>query len=270
MKVCRYLIGILAATLCFMGFAATFSGTMVGGTTSTRAIPRVLAIGASNTGGQGTTGNVRQFAWRKEFQDITGIGNYNMVGDYQTPPSSDEIADGYDLDNSGVGGETSAQIEARLLNDLQQYMSVHIAGDAVVIEAGKNDSNLNSAGDREGARDNIEDMIDIVQTFNPDIAVYVLLIEPVNEGAGTMLNADIVTYNALVSVMLETYQGSKSNLYYIDIYDAFISDTTSLCSSDWLNNCWQDHKHPNALGYQVMGRVIGNSFLDCSTESECN
>ncbi len=230
------------------------------------AVPKIMPVGDSNTEGLSSTGN-REFTYRKEMQIILGAGTYDIVGPRQRP-SSDPT---YDVDHDGIGGQNSTQIEARLLTDLTNYMSSYVAGDLVIIQAGTNDGKLDTVGERETARDNVEDMIDIAEAFNPSLDVYILAIWPTpiaNGSFGEMINSDVILYNDILKTMVVSRQVTKSNLYFVDIYKSIMEDTRGFCptSEDCL---YGDFYHPKYEGYQAAGQAIGYSILDCSSAVEC-
>lgn len=249
--------------------SVSVTGIMYQSTPEAGGQPRILTMGDSNTAGQGGFPE-RLCAYRCDLQDTVGVGVYDMVGDFQSP-SSDPT---YDVDNSGVGGETTAQIEARVADDLDTYLLPCVSGDVIVLNGGTNDGLLDTQGERDAARDNIEDMIDLVESFNTtngcNVKIIVATIIPVKTGSSIAL-ADVASYNEEVKTMVEGRQTTNSNLYISDVYTAFVSDTTGLCSGDYDNNCMYayDAEHANLTGYTVMGTVIGNAITNCAGETTC-
>jgi lysophospholipase L1-like esterase len=179
------------------------------------------------------------FGYRNHLQDLLGIGVYDFVGPF-TDPDSDAT---YDVDHAGVGGERTDQIESRVDSTLDTYMTNLESGSCVLIHAGTNDANQNYSGGATAWVANVEDMIDLIHAHDSSIDIYVALIIPSTDGT---INGRITTFNAALESMLETYQGTKANLYIVDMYARFTSNV------DWASEWMYDSLHPNDTGYSIM------------------
>lgn len=231
------------------------------------AVPKILTMGDSNTEGIEDYGN-REFAYRRELQVQLGVGNYDMVGSRQRP-SSDPV---YDVDHAGVGGNTSAQIEARLQGELDANMTDFVQGDTVIILAGTNDGKLDTTQEREDARDNVEDMIDIIEAFNSNIRILVCSIWPTpdaNEFFGEMIDSDVILYNGILQTMVEGHQATNSNLFFVDVHTTINENTRGLCPTR--DDClYGDFYHPNENGLKSGARAMADTIkLGCAATPEC-
>lgn len=242
------------------GAGINVSGVSMSGVDLCAAKKTVLTVGDSLTFG---TGSTNSWSYRKFLQILQSVA-FDFVGLYDDPASDPD----YSVLHSGIPGYNTASIEATLLPDSLVFFTDGAPGRSIIIiHAGTNDQ-LQTSGGREGARDNIEDMIDLIDVYNPGIDVYISLIAPA-EIAGTYLYADVVTFNGILKTMLDTYKVSKSNLYYADIHSAFINDTYSFCSGDWYANCMSNDSHPNDNGYETMANQY-NVCINNPSGVNCN
>lgn len=213
----------------------------------------VMPLGDSITLGEQDTPLV--FGYRDHLQDHLGIGSYDFVGTQKSPASNAT----YDVDHAGVSGETTASIEARVSTNLSNYFKSNGTGDIVLIHAGTNDSRL--ALSQTDAVANVEDMIDLINAYNSNISVYVAKIIRTKDDPTRDTWTD--TYNGLLETMLQTYQGSKSNLHIVDM-DAKFSENVN-----WKTDYMADTGHPNDTGYGLMADqwyacIINASATNCN------
>lgn len=242
---------------------ATINGaSFKGGTGGGSSEKKILPIGDSIT--KGVSGDTDSFGYRNHLQDALGIGVYNFVGGF-SDPSSDAT---YDVNHSGVGGNTSTQIESRLSTDLFNYFQgFNDPENKILIHAGTNDifsCSVCDAGERAAIVQNIEDMIDAIVNENSSINIYVALIIP---HTNATYDTDITNLNTDIATMVTAY--GKANLYYVDMNSAFKDDTFTLCGGNWASNCIADGVHPNDTGYQVMA-LQWASCIASSTNVNCN
>lgn len=244
-----------------VGECTEFGAVSLGGFTSEsqeielNLMPLGDSITYGNTGGDAD-------GYRFNLQALLGVGVYDFVGSIQQP-ASDET---YDVDGSGVGGNTSSQIEARTDGELDTYMSTTSDGGIVLLHGGTNDILLELS--EAAAVQNIIDIIDLIDAHNSNIDIYVALIIPRKDNDGW---AD--SYNTALNTALETKQGSKTNLVIVDMNTAFTADTFGNCSGDWEANCIDPEDitklHPNGAGYATMAKQW-NSCMSSSTNTNCN
>lgn len=208
--------------------------------------PVLIPLGDSITEGYLST---EYWGYRKKLQILQGV-SMRFEGAFTNNMSSEF----YSVYHSGVSGETTDEIEARVQGELDTFFPTLGKG-VFLIHAGTND--LAASGQEQIATDNVEDMIDLIDAHNSDIDIYVALIIPNRDSTR---NNRIITYNGLLLTMLQGY--SKSNLYIVDINSAFLNDTFGVCSGDWANNCMIDDTHPNDTGYEG---VIARQWYECLT-----
>ena len=246
-------------------FGFTFSGVTLSGQVVVEEGPYViLPFGASNTGGQGT--DDRRFAYRKSLQSTIGLANVELVGDFQNPPSDAT----YDVDHSGIGGQSTSQLEARLLTALQTYLSASATDQYVIIDHGLNDGGLDTDGERIAARDNLEDMIDIAYAFNPNLTIIVTTDGPVQTTETFPRAYDDVQnfHDNYVIPMLESKLASVPNLRICDTNEYRDTGADGQCGSDF-DSCMYDAAHPTLTGYQYSGEFIASCVTSCGSNSLC-
>lgn len=233
---------------CFNVSACELIGVSVGGTSinGDTGEDLLMPLGDSITLGSGNAGT--WYGYRDYLQDELGIGTYDFVGSYKSPSSSGT----YDVDHSGIGGDDSQRVINRLPAELIASLQNASISSKVLLMIGTNDYAAGLAPFPSTSVSNIENIISMIDTFNPNIEVYVALIIPTKTGASWP-----VTLNTSLKPMLETYQESKSNLYIVDMYSAFINDTFGLCAevtSTEDGNCFHplENLHPSLMGYKTM------------------
>jgi lysophospholipase L1-like esterase len=196
--------------------------------------------------------------YQNELQDILGIGEFDFIGSKKT----NNYFFPYDIDHEGNPGYRTSQIESLLDNYLITYMTTEIstAENIVLLHIGTND--ITSTIPTNEIVDNVEDIIDIINSFNSSISVYVALIIP-------RIGATHETYNTALNTMLENYQITKTNLYIVDMNSAFVNDTFNDCNSNWEENCMLDTLHPNILGQTTMAKQWA-ACMASPTATNCN
>lgn len=190
------------------------------------------------------------FGYRDHLQDLLGVGKYNFVGDFKEPSTSPT----YDTDHAGVPGQTTAQILARLPGILStNFVGPVPAGSIFLIHAGTNDIRL--GGSQSVAINNILTMINIINTYDPNITIYVALVTP--------YSSQMTSFNVALKSALITRQGTKSNLHYVDMEAAFRNIAN--CNPTYLI-CMNDGLHPDDVppdpGYPLMARTWYNCIMD--------
>lgn len=250
---------ILLLIFCPNTYAATMRANLTQAMVD-RDRPFLMPLGDSIARGS-VGGGVITLGFRGPLQDDYGRIQFDFVGTSREPSDQDPP---YDIDHSGVGGERSYEIEARTGTELTNHMTAAPAGSVVILGAGTND--ILQSESTTNARDNVEDIIDLINAFDPTISVYVFLITPLDSG----FDSTVTSYNALLKTMLDTYRVSKSNLYYIDMNSVFKNDTFGDCAGDWAANCiGSDNIHPTADGYASMAKQI-EKCLENERNTNCN
>jgi len=171
------------------------------------------------------------------LQDEVGINTYTFVGSYSLP-ASDTV---YQVKHSGVGGQRTDQILARLSDELDTWMPApNDKNSCVLLHAGTNDISAHIA--TATIVDHIEDIIDMIDTHDSNIKIIVALIIPRYDDH----DDETTDYNTALNTMLLTYQSLKSNLYIVDMNTAFKDNP------DWIVDYMYDIVHPKDTGYNIM------------------
>ena len=207
---------------------------------------RIMPLGDSITKG---TGESTLWSYRDHLQDLLGIGTYDFVGSYTDPDSNAT----YDVEHSGIGGNRTYAVEARVLAELQSYMpaGTNNSNSKVLLHIGTNDIDTDCNGCSDsvlfGMVQNVIDTINIIDTHDSLIDVYVATVIP---KWSTSSPTDWVRFNTRLVEQVALL--AKTNLYVVDMYDAFTD--TGNCSPNQ-NACLKNdvgEVHPNNQGYQVM------------------
>lgn len=202
---------------------------------------KILCIGDSITRGWS---DHPIFGYRDHLQDKLGIGEFKFVGTL-SDPSSDAT---YDVNHAGINSNRSDEIKDRVLEELETSMENTLEGSKVLLHTGSADIFLNYGSGTQTEKlesyvQNVHDIIDIIDTFNPDLEVYVALVIPSTD---TTAEPKIEEYNTLLKEMLLTYQGTKENLFIVDMHKKFTDH------SGWETGWLADGYHPNDAGYNAM------------------
>jgi lysophospholipase L1-like esterase len=195
--------------------------------------PKILCLGDSITRG---IGDAEDFGYRDHLQTNLNV-SHNIVGPYFDPHSDST----YEVDHAGKSGETTAQIEARTPALLNVFFAHVPYNSAILLHAGSND--VASSVPTNDIVNNIIDIVDLINTHDASIAVYVALIIPTNNTN----NTNTTIYNAALNIALLDYH--KDNLYIVDMNTAFKNN------DDWIVDYLNDTIHPNDAGYAVMAQT---------------
>jgi lysophospholipase L1-like esterase len=200
--------------------------------------PRTMALGDSVTQG---VGDSDVFGYRDHLDFLLGVGEAEFVGGRQHP-SSNKF---YDVDHEGVPGNLASQVEARIAAALDAHMPAPNPADSrVLLHIGIND--MQDRLPIGSVVDNVEDIVDLIDAHDPAINVYVALITPSTIAAD---DAVFTSYNNALQTRIQSMQGSKSNLFLVDMNAAFKQNPS------WATAYMDDEVHPNDAGYQVMADV---------------
>ena len=198
-------------------------------------LPKIMPVGDSITLG---FGDPNLFGYRDHLLSLLGLGAYALVGTYQSPVS-DPV---FDVDHEGVGANRTDQVKARIAAALSVQMpKPNPPGSRILLHIGTNDmKQLISVSTAVG---NVTNTINIINNYDPSIAIHVALIIPSQTAS---VDSVITNYNSALAAQLAAMQASKSNLYTVDMNAAFKQDP------NWSADYFVDNFHPNDVGYQVM------------------
>jgi lysophospholipase L1-like esterase len=205
--------------------------------------PRVMAIGDSITRGSGDSDI---FGYRDHLDFLLGVGDHEFVGSIRNPTQHPS----YDVDHEGVGGDRTDQVEARLTAALSAHMPVpNPAGSRLLLHVGTND--MQDRLPIDGAVDNVEDIINMIDAHDPSINIYVALIIPATIAADDDVFTD---YNDALKARVNDLAVTKTNLFLVDINSAFKANPF------WATEYMDDAFHPNDTGYAVMAEAWADSI----------
>ncbi len=204
-------------------------------TINTATLPRVMPAGDSTTTGKGDTNS---FGYRDHLLSRLGFGNYDFTGTFRSPTTEYT----FDLDNEGLGGDRADQLEARMPYALVTTMPTpNPAGSAILVHIGTND--LGQGVGNSTIVQNIADIVSIINSHDPTIAVYVAQIIP---NTNSVDDALITSFNSALATKIAQLQATKSNLYLVNMNAVFKQN------ANWKTTYYYDEVHPNDAGYQVM------------------
>ncbi len=205
---------------------------------------KIMALGNSITQGHTTFDNYRHHLWNKlqaqGYTDVDFVGSHDVLA-YDT---DDPLV--FDKDHEGHYGWHTDEIlggggnPAGGTGTLDQWLSGLAASDevpdVVLMHLGTNDVLFNPAGYDHGITiGEMEDVIDVLRTYNPDVTVLLAKIIPHNKPGFPSVDA----LNALIP-QLDTYETASSEVVIVDHHTGF--------STSWL----ADQVHPNATGAAEM------------------
>lgn len=209
--------------------------------------PRLMPFGDSITFGSGSTPTPLKFGWRDDLQDFIGVGTYDFVGPF-TDPDTSAI---YDVDHNGRGGDDTRDLIARLATALSTYFPLpNPTGSRILLMIGTNDIKDGEIG-QTGTIDNVETIINTINTWDSSIAIYVGTIIP---STNSTFNTNFTAYNSALVTRLITLMASKANLHRVDMNAKFRT-----CNGGFYTACFFDSLHPNNLGYAS----LGDAWADC-------
>lgn len=228
---------------------------------------KLLLLGDSMTYGTGdSTGNV--MGYRDHLQDFLG-SSYVIVGTIRDPYS----ATGYSTWHDGIPSNNTSDTEDRTLFALSKTMVNDVpSGSGVILDIGTNDASRTAGSvpgySTAGTVANIEDIFDIIRTYNTNIIVYVSNLGKNNDSSK---EAEMLNINAALTTMINAYRISYPlfTIVYVDMHTMSANDTWNYCSGNFLTNCLSDVTHPNDTGYRAMARqwyecISNPSGTNCS------
>lgn len=254
------------------GVSASFAGIETG------KLKKLLTVGDSVTAGVGwdNDGDVsNDWGYRRDLQDLLGIGTYKFVGSINRPTSDAT----YDVANWGTSGMAADWFpngfagENGLRQEFNRSFNNSSPDSIILIHVGTNDvlaQYLDSVGKRTNAQiiGNINTLIDYSYDNNPNAKILVALIIPDRRpGQATFWGA----FHDDLKAALITKQATVPTLVIVDMYEAFINDRYGDCAGDWYNNCMNVFAgdHPSATGYTVMAKQW-NACIQSNTNPGCN
>jgi lysophospholipase L1-like esterase len=243
-----FLILLLLSSNIFAASMSTSAGSKISGGSSIGATLNtnyLLPLGDSITQGSGSP---TLLGYRLHLQDLLGIRKYTFVGS-ETSPTTPYL--NYQSNNGGIPSQTAAQILSRTSTEIANMVTPISNLSAVLIHAGTNDA---FGGGSSNINTTMNSIISTINTFNPNVQIYVALITPVN----LSWNSTVTALNANLKTDLQTQQATYPQLHIVDINSAFLADAS--WATDYM---YSDNEHPNDAGYIVMA----NTWYSCMQSS---
>ncbi|MEL6191673.1 MAG: GDSL-type esterase/lipase family protein [Bacteroidota bacterium] len=204
-------------------------------------INKIMPLGASRVEGARPSFE----SYRYELWKLLVDGGYTFdyigtVGDESSYPSYSNM--NFDLDHEGRGGWTSGQI----LNGIEGWLTQAGTPDIVLFSSpGGNDGLTNSSYDQ--AVSNVNEIIDIIQTANPNVTI---IIEQLAPARSELMTGDLKTFFDSMSQDVITIAANQttetSKVVVVDMATGF---TDALLA---------DNVHYNEAG----ARFIANRYYD--------
>jgi lysophospholipase L1-like esterase len=153
--------------------------------------------------------------------------------------------------NRGIGGDTTRGVLYRLNADV-----LALKPKAVVLLIGTND--IGNGADPDDVADNIINILQAMQKFNPDMPVIVCKVMPRSNG-GQHPAEKIEKLNALV----ENFVKTQPNFHECDTWSIY-ADANGDCPKDE----FPDLLHPNAMGYAKWTAALSPIFNKLNLDAQ--
>lgn len=201
---------------------------------------KIMPLGDSITYGQGssTGGGYRLPLW-KELRTRGFL--IDFVGSLQTGP------DGFNRHHEGHPGWKINQIAAKVVPWLLIYRP-----DIILLHIGTNDFVKNDNPAQAPTR--LSQLLNLITATLPGAIVIVAQILPLARSA--RLNAEVLTYNAVIPTIVQTAIAQGKHVQYVDMYDAVSPSMLP------------DQIHPNDTGYAMMANVWLQALLPFLSRNE--
>ncbi|MBC8109260.1 MAG: carbohydrate-binding protein [Anaerolineae bacterium] len=195
---------------------------------STQELIRIMPLGDSITQSFGNFNSYRYYLWQKLEDAGYGV---DFVGS-QTKAAGDQFPADFDFDqdHEGHSGFTTADIKAQIAN-----WALSAQPDVVLIHLGTNDMRFGMGTNT--AINNIEDIIDILRSVNPNVKIVLAKLIP----AGDAAPGAIENFNDRIPSLVNLMNTVQSRIIMVDQYTGFNLELDS-----------DDALHPNDLGDRLM------------------
>lgn len=228
---------------------------------------RIYPVGDSITVGLADTPLL--FGYRDHLQQLLGRGIYDFVGRF-TDPDTNTM---FDVDHGAVSGTRTANILARIQNDLNTFMPTPNSSDSkVLLFIGTNDS-ASSTGDNlpppvtpTQATANVVSIINIITAHDSNINIYVALITPHKEAGSVKNNTNFINYNNVLGPAILAINATNPKVHLVDMYSAYVNDTFGILGGLYKTNGYAsgDDTHPSDKGHQTIARQWYSCIQDSS------
>jgi len=206
---------------------------------------RVLALGDSNTRGEGTPGGYRTQFWNRAVNDGVAI---DFLGTRNGGPSNLG-----DKDHQGQGGWSIPQ----MLSWVKAGNLANQNPDMILFMMGTNDANTNGAVSGVAIRDRLSTFIDEVSKVVPKAHLFVSSILPLDTPRGTAAEAKAARdFNALIPGLVSQKAAQGKRVSFVNAGGSLgVGDINGDNSA---TNDQNDGLHATAAGYNKLGNAWYN------------
>ncbi len=204
---------------------------------------KIMPLGDSITNGEDGASDLAGYRSRlAALLDAEGV-QYDFVGSLSTPTGA-----GFDNDHEGHNGFTADEIR----DNLNTYLSNN-PPDIILLHIGTND--ISGSQGVESTKNEIEQILDSINTFNPNIKVILATIVP----RGDAKDSDTDDLNRKLEQLYLAKRDLGRKIFFAGINQAF------KCDPNFAANLLSDNVHPNDTGYQLMAEVWFNLIMNALT-----
>lgn len=200
----------------------------------------ILPIGDSRVAGNRPSHESYRYDLWKNLIDNNWEFNFlgSQIDTSEYPIYSDQV---FDKEHAGVGGHTTKDV----LTTLESTLSITEMPDIVLLGIGGND--LIRTNSYEGAIQNINGIIDILQNHNPEVTIFLEQIAPGNSSTFSEENVALFENfkNAILTVSQER-STEDSNVVAVDMAEG------------WTDILLIDDVHYNLYG----AKIVANRYFD--------
>jgi len=204
---------------------------------------KVMFLGDSIT--RGVSGATDSSGYRNDFSDL--VNNEGVVVDFVG-----SLADGTGFDNQHEGhdGFRADQI----LANLNTYLGAN--PDIIILHIGTND--ISNDQTPESTRDEIDSILNTINTFNPAIKVILTSLVPRTDAKDPQTS----TLNALIQDLFFNKRDNQGhNLFYAGVNEIF------KINPNWAVDYMDNSVHPNDTGYNIMAQALFDAFMVAFTQT---
>jgi lysophospholipase L1-like esterase len=214
---------------------------------------KILCLGDSRVEGSDTYDSYRYEFWR----DLIDCNwDFDLVGTEIDPISYPSYQNNnFDANHQGIGGYTTYDVLFELPNVLSTIGTV----DIVLLGIGGNDALNEGSSSIPNAIENINSIIELIQSNNPQVLI---LIEQIAPGLNSMMTSDLTQaltmFNNDIEVLASNLTTPSSNIIAVDM------------SYEWQDAYLADDVHYNSIGAEVVATRYSNALktiYNCNTEN---
>lgn len=212
---------------------------------------KILCLGDSRVEGSDTYDSYRYELW-KDLIDCNW--DFDFVGT-QIDPLNYSLYENnsFDSNHQGIGGFTTSDV----LSDLPYVLSSIGTIDIVLLGIGGNDALNDGSVSVPFAMANINSIIELLQSNNPQVLI---LLEQIAPGLNSMMTPDLIqaisTFNSDIEIVANNQTNATGNVIVVDM------------NTGWQNSYLADDVHYNSMGAEVVASRYSDAlkiFYHCNS-----